>query len=105
MLVMGDDNVARLYDDIYDIVIHCESEEEQKQAIEHINSVRWIPVDEEMPPWNEEVIITVLDDHGDTPYTYTTAAWWLQDTIWISDNDIVQGEVLAWMSLPKPYKE
>lgn len=66
----------------------------------------WIPCSKNsMPPWNEEVIVTVMDDSGDTPFEYTCSAWWFQDKIWISDNDIVFGEVIAWMPLPKPYKE
>ena len=30
MLMINDDGVAKVYDDTYDITIHCESEEEQK---------------------------------------------------------------------------
>ena len=32
MLTIGEDGIARSYDDTYDIVIHCESEEEQEKA-------------------------------------------------------------------------
>lgn len=68
--------------------------------------MKWIPCGENsMPPWNEEVIVTVMDDSGDTPFEYTCSAWWFQDKIWISDNDIVFGEVVAWMPMPKPYKK
>lgn len=37
-LMIGEDGIAREYDDTYDITIHCESEEEQRQAIERINN-------------------------------------------------------------------
>lgn len=35
-LMIGDDGVAREYDSTWDITIHCESEEEQKLALEKI---------------------------------------------------------------------
>ena len=39
MLTIGDDGTASLYDDTYDITIHCESQEEQdevKRILENI---------------------------------------------------------------------
>ena len=54
-----------------------------------------------MPGENVEVIVSVCDDHGDTPYYYTTHAWLCNNT-WVSDNEILQGEVLAWKPFPKP---
>lgn len=51
MNIMFDENgVADVYDDTYDIVIHCESEEEQKDArLALKNARRWIPVTERLP--------------------------------------------------------
>ena len=51
MLVMIDENgVADVYDDTYDIVIHCENEEDQKDARLALKNVRrWIPVTEKLP--------------------------------------------------------
>lgn len=41
MLVMIDENgVADVYDDTYDIVIHCENEEDQKDARLALKNVR-----------------------------------------------------------------
>ena len=34
MIRIGEDGVARLYDDAYDVTIHCENEEEQKKVME-----------------------------------------------------------------------
>ena len=31
-ITIGEDDVARLYDDTYDVTIHCENEEEQKKS-------------------------------------------------------------------------
>lgn len=39
MLVLGEDGVAREYDDTWDITIHCESEEEQKAVCEKLNNL------------------------------------------------------------------
>lgn len=38
MLMIGEDGIAREYDDTYDITIHCESEEDREKAIERINN-------------------------------------------------------------------
>ena len=38
MLVFGEDGVAREYDNTWDIVIHCESEEEQKAVLDKLNN-------------------------------------------------------------------
>ena len=37
-LMIGEDGIAREYDDTYDITIHCESEEDREKAIERINN-------------------------------------------------------------------
>lgn len=63
----------------------------------------WIPVSARLPSDDEHVIVSVLDDHGDTPWKYTTVAW-LCNGVWISNNDILCGTVVAWMPLPQPYK-
>lgn len=40
MLTIGDDGVASLYDDKWDITIHCESEEEQKEVVDMLKGLR-----------------------------------------------------------------
>lgn len=78
-----------------------------QRAIKALPSVtpqtRWIPVSERLPSDGEYVIVSVLDDCGDTPWKYTTVAW-LCNGVWISDNDILCGTAIAWMPLPQPYK-
>ena len=60
MLVMIDENgVADVYDDTYDIVIHCENEEDQKDARLALKNVRrWVPVTERLPKLGEYVLIS-----------------------------------------------
>ena len=65
--------------------------------------IDWIPVSERLPSDDEYVIVSVIDDHGDTPWKYTTVAW-LCNGVWISDNNILCGTAVAWMSFPQPYK-
>ena len=39
-LVQNEDGTFSAYDDTYDIVIHCESEEERKKVIEHLKGIK-----------------------------------------------------------------
>lgn len=63
----------------------------------------WIPISERLPHDQELVNVTVVDDHGDNEWRYTTTAWRSYD-MWISDNELVMGTVVAWAPLPKPYE-
>ena len=47
--IQNKDGTFSAYDDTYDIVIHCESKEEQEKVIEHLKSTNWIPVSERLP--------------------------------------------------------
>lgn len=38
--VQNEDGTFSEYDDTYDIVIHCESEEEQKKIIEYLRGIK-----------------------------------------------------------------
>lgn len=63
----------------------------------------WIPCSEGLPSDGDNVFVTVIDDHGDTPWRYTDIAWLCNGT-WIADNEILLDDVIAWMPRPKPYK-
>lgn len=39
-LIQNEDDAFSTYDDTYDIVIHCETEEEQKKVIEHLRGIK-----------------------------------------------------------------
>lgn len=50
ILSIGEDGIAREYDDTYDITIHCASREEQEEAIKALGSKpNWIPCSERLP--------------------------------------------------------
>ena len=60
MLTIGDDGEATLYDDTYDITIHCESKEEQDEVRKALENIpHWIPVTERLPENEVNVLITV----------------------------------------------
>jgi len=122
-LVQSEDGTFSAYDDTYDLVIHCESREEQKKAIEHLKSTSWIPVSERLPEEHDSifakfkgtdnwkrgmfektskyVIATVVFDDGIVlvEQAHTT------DGIWRTDKKVLGGTVVAWMDYPEPYKE
>ena len=57
MLQISDDGKATLYESTYDITIHCESEKEQHEVMERLNSMNWIPIldgDGQMPEVDDE---------------------------------------------------
>ena len=85
--------------------LHPIAVEAVKYVVENMPSEQqWIPCNERLPSGQENVIVTIYDDHGDTPWEYTTNAWHI-DGVWIADNDIVCGSVLAWMPLQQPWEE
>lgn len=65
---------------------------------------KWIPVSEALPDYEDIVIVSIRDDSGDTPYSYTTAGFYVTDGhLWIVDNE-VRRDIVAWMPLPQPYR-
>ena len=65
---------------------------------------QWFPTTELLPKNDDWVIVTVLDESGDTPYRYTHFGWYLEAVDgWIIDNER-RNDVIAWMPLPTPWK-
>ena len=57
MISIGDDGVARMYDDTYDITIHCETQAEHDEVLKILRGPQWIPCSERMPKPEERVWI------------------------------------------------
>ena len=107
-IIIDENGVADVYDDTYDIVIHCESEEDQKDAKEALKEIRrWIPVTEKLPEPETYILVSFdnftlpdiatyrVDDDGsgafypgDEDYTYLSVGFYVN----------------AWMPLPEPYR-
>lgn len=121
--IQNEDGTFSVYDDTYDIVIHCESKEKQDKTIEHLKSTSWIPVTERLPEehdsifakfkgtnkWSEsmfertsyEVIVTVKYADG----TILTETAYTKDGEWKLSHPTFNGIVIAWQPFPNPYKE
>ena len=127
MLTIGDDGEATLYDDTYDITIHCESKEEQDEVRKALENIpHWIPVTERLPENNDPVNVTWVNhnpevyymDIKDKPFTatahYHRGHWYwyssvTQDNLdeygtWTPDLVDKDVEITAWMPLPEPFK-
>lgn len=64
----------------------------------------WTPVSERLPKNDDWVIVTILDEWGDTPWTYADFGWYLEAAnCWIIDAQ-QRTDVIAWMPLPDPWK-
>lgn len=118
-LVQNEDGSFSAYDDTYDFVIHCETEEEQKKVIERLRATNWIPVSEKMPDKHDWCLAVFRE--SDTEYQLiprvaefinrpddehaTADSWHIIDFFEGSKEYIKLLKCVAWMPLPEPYKE
>lgn len=66
--------------------------------------MKWIPCSEKLPTNDDWVIVSVLDEVGDTTYRYSDFGWYFDMAkCWIVESE-QRTDVVAWMPLPKPYK-
>ena len=120
-IMQNEDGTFSTYDDTYDIVIHCETEEERKKAIERLESTNWIPVSERLPEDERMCLVTLKKVHG-TPETllgianclrFGDAGYWNEKEYgyleWDKYSDGHGGtkmyKVVAWRPFPEPYEE
>ena len=74
-------------------------------TIDPVRHGYWVPCGERLPKDDSWVIVTVLDERGDTPFRYTDFGWYLEAaSCWIVDAE-QRTDVTAWMPLPKPYRK
>ena len=65
--------------------------------------MKWIPCSEKLPTNDDWVIVSVLDEVGDTPYRYSDFGWYFDRAkCWIVESE-QRTDIVAWMPLPKPY--
>ena len=105
--VQNEGGTFSAYDDTYDVVIHCETEEEQKKVIERLESTNWISVSERLP----EIKMPYEECYLVTDGRFCWMAYYIREKEWIfadctnCKNKIDWTDVVAWMPLPEPYKE
>ena len=95
-LIIGEDGAARMYDDEFDVVIHCESEADQEQLIRKLNRMNWIPTKERLP-------------EKDGKYLCCWQGMSIETGLFLNGHFRLYGEikddlVTAWMELPELYK-
>ena len=100
-LVQNEDGTFSAYDDTYDIVIHCETEDEQKKVIERL-SIDWIPASERLPEASGTYQVTCMDGRI---YRSTYAKFQGKLKRWELTGARSYWKITAWMPLPEPYKE
>ena len=104
-LIFDEDGVARIYDDTYDITIHCESQEEQDKVLAKLNR-RWIPCSEGLPGVNGSYLVTVHPNYIVPSGIHVDMLSWFNGKWWF-DLDGQDAEfsdpIIAWMPLPEPY--
>lgn len=121
MLVQNKDGTFSAYDDSYDVVIHCETEEEQKKVIERLKSISWIPVSERLPEDEKEYLVTLEKVYGTPEKLYGIASYlkfgdagyWNENKYgyleWDKYSDGHGGtkmyKVVAWMPQPELYRK
>lgn len=99
MLMLNDDGVAHIYDETYDIVIHCESAEKQKEVEKRLMEMRWIPCSERLP--DKPIRVQAQLDNWWIVTAYYDNAW---HTVPDIGQDLKNDEVIAWMPMPEPWK-
>ena len=87
----------------------CDSKDEIREIKRELDklpsALQWILCSERLPKNDDWKIITILDESGDTPSRYTDFGWYLEAAnCWIVEAE-QRTDVIAWMPLPKPYKE
>ena len=101
IIMIGEDGKADLYDDTYDITIHCETKEDCDQAMRMLKSMQWIPCSERLPEESGLYIVTNVGRWVEPVGTryYNIRA---DGSFW---SGLPGNTVVAWMPLPEPYKE
>ena len=109
--IIADENgLFNIYDDTYDVIIHCESEEEQNMVMETLKKTAnpWIPITERLPETDDYILISFdnfsLPDVGRYEVDENGGG-----AFYPGDEDVSYASVgvivNAWMPLPKPYRQ
>lgn len=74
------------------------------QYLKHSKDSNWTPVENGFPV-SFEVLVTILDETGDTPYKYVTeGCYYASYNVWVVDGEL-RNDIIAWCPMPKPYEK
>ena len=109
MLIQNEDGEWEKYDGTYDVVIHCDSKEDQQKVVGMLKNeiMDWIPISERLPDPDEYILLSFEN--------YTMAAIVRYERNEDGGGNFYEGDeertllsfglyVNAWMPLPEPYK-
>lgn len=104
MIYFDDGREPMTYDDTYDILIHCDSEEARQKTIERITFMQWIPCSESLPEDEQPILFSTTTGRvhqGRFHRDNSVNRWYSSLDKMRAYNNVVN----AWMPLPEPYKE
>lgn len=102
---LGEEPEVWLENDDYELGLNNQWHYDVNALMAVPSAQRWISVSERLPKNDDWVIVTILDERGDTPWRYTDFGWYLEEAnCWIVDAE-QRKDVVAWMSLPEPWKK
>ena len=104
-LVENEEGVWELYDDSYDVTIHCETEDEMNRVINILEGKSWISADQ--PPKLEEYVLLSFEN-----FSIPLVGMYRNDddggAYYIGDDEesCISHDIIvnAWMPLPEPYR-
>lgn len=108
LFMLNKDGVAEVYDEKFDITIHCESKEEQEKVEELLKNVKtWIPIYDCLPENNNYILLSFENfsipaiGRCETSEDGEAAFYIGDDEKSCSSNGLF---VNAWQPLPEQYK-
>lgn len=92
MVTFDEDGKAIVYDNEFDVTIHCKTKEEMEEVIRELKSRRWIPIKEKEPDTGAHVLVTYND--GVVEELDYNVDKYFNGELW--------KRVVAWMYMPDP---